>query len=171
MPLAPPPSPALDRRGSTLTALGLNSSLWKKPPVIIFLLKVITSAGSSKPQCSWAQNLPVQPPPVWTSSTKKAQPCWPTWNEGEINTQRNSPTSDPQIQPKSHCFLNLKPSLCSWAVQNQTKAAGGQFQQGCVCTWPQTAQPVRNRNIKCSLNHRLRSLSKLPCSEGRVSQL
>ena len=26
------------------------------------------SAGSSEPQCSWAQNLPVAPPPVWTSS-------------------------------------------------------------------------------------------------------
>lgn len=34
------------------------------------------SAGSSRPQCSWAQNFPVLPPPVWTSSTWKAQPCW-----------------------------------------------------------------------------------------------
>lgn len=70
------------RTWEALTALGLNSSLWKKPPVIIFLLKVITSAGSSRPQCSWAQNLPVQPPPVWTSSTKKAQPCWPQTGAG-----------------------------------------------------------------------------------------
>lgn len=28
------------------------------------------------PQCSCAQNFPVEPPPVWTSSTWKAQPCW-----------------------------------------------------------------------------------------------
>lgn len=34
------------------------------------------SAGSSMPQCSWAQYFPVAPPPVWTSSTWKAQPCW-----------------------------------------------------------------------------------------------
>lgn len=58
-----------------LTAFGLNSSLWKNPPVIIFLLNVTTSAGSSRPQCSCAQNFPVQPPPVCTSSTRKAQPC------------------------------------------------------------------------------------------------
>lgn len=58
-----------------LTAFGLNSSLWKNPPVIIFLLKVNTSAGSSRPQCSCAQNFPVQPPPVCTSSTRNAQPC------------------------------------------------------------------------------------------------
>lgn len=40
------------------------------------------------PQCSWAQNFPVAPPPVWTSSTWKAQPCWGRQGE-EINMRES----------------------------------------------------------------------------------
>lgn len=145
--------------GSPLTALGRNSSLWKKPPVIIFLLKVITSAGSSKPQCSWAQNLPVQPPPVWTSSTKKAQPCWRRRGEAEMKTARTSPTLDPPTldlgspNPAQEPLLSephTQPVFSGCAKPNE--GLGGLFLQGCVCVWPPTAQLEQNRNIKGSLN-------------------
>lgn len=124
--------------GSPLTALGLNSSLWKKPPVIIFLLKVITSAGSSKPQCSWAQNLPVEPPPVWTSSTKKAQPCWPgrEREDGGVNTQHGlrPRTPSPAREPMPS-QLQMEPMLLGWA---KPKASEGRFQQ----RWNETRTQV-----------------------------
>ena len=50
--------------------LGRNSGLWYIPPVNIFLLKVTMSGAVSNSKCSWAQSLPVGPPPVWTSSTR-----------------------------------------------------------------------------------------------------
>lgn len=163
--------------GSPLTALGRNSSLWKKPPVIIFLLKVITSAGSSKPQCSWAQNLPVQPPPVWTSSTKKAQPCWRRRGEAEMKAARTSPASGPPTldlgspNPAQEPLLSephTQPVFSGCAKPNE--GVGGLLLQGCVCVWPPTAQLEQNRNIKGSLNHSLWSLSRSTCSEGVVSR-
>lgn len=100
----------------SLTAFGLNSSLWKNPPVIIFLLNVTTSAGSSRPQCSCAQNFPVQPPPVCTSSTKNAQPCCRDLSEKHrtgvsISKTKIPPSINRYIQANYIMFLLPLPSL------------------------------------------------------------
>lgn len=53
------------------------SSEKKYPPSCNFLLKVTISGGDSMSKCSWHQNLPVGPPPVWTSSMISAALfCW-----------------------------------------------------------------------------------------------
>lgn len=156
--------------------MGLNSSLWKKPPVIIFLLKVITSAGSSRPQCSCAQNLPVQPPPVWTSSTKKAQPCWPRQEVGGERSKHAEGASSPHPGCPTASFSEpqARPRIVGCTERNPTSHRPGAAPTRALCECSLNQELPPHGNISDARRQRtaraaLASIRVLTPSEGNVS--